>query len=308
MREVDAATLGAESRAEFASGAAGGARASGSTVHPGAALDEGHAGASAAAASADSGKPADKKAKPPSKVALTSFVVYKVHGKAGDPSAKVEVLAGGSGDARFLEDGKLQLLAGSAPFHSRKLAARIPKPGHGLLALYGHRDALEEVQFWRNQARELKAEFAYVNYDVQVDRIHDGLVDRTRLLEGRDARFLNMRRTMNGLQTDILERFQGYVAEERGPKNSMTAVSHIALRPDLFDRLFEDDKDFQHLSVFVIPVADDPETPGRMRQLAYVRPGATVLNEVQGASHVDVLLPRWVTDANFAKKVRKGEA
>lgn len=245
----------------------------------------------------------DAKAKPSAKVALTSFVVYRVNGRAGDPAATVDVLAGGDA-ARFTPEGKLQLLATSAPFHSDAFKERAPKPGHGLLALYGHRDALEELQYWRARAREMKAEFAYCNYDVQVDRITELLVDRKRLLENHDAKFLNLRRTMSSLQTEIFERFAGYVASEGRTNMSMTAVSHIATRPDLFDRLFEDDKDFKHLSVFVIPVADDVETPGKMRQMAYVRPGSKVLNVVQGSDQVDVLLPAWLTDEKAAKKVR----
>lgn len=246
---------------------------------------------------------ADKKAKPLAKVALTTFVVYRVHGRAGDPGATVEVLAGGEA-ARFTPEGKLQLLAASAPFHEGALAHRTPKPGHGLLALYGHRDALEELQYWRARAREMKAEFAYANFDVEVDRITETLVDRARLRDARDARFLNMRRTMADLQTEILERFAGYVSEEPGRSAEMTKVVHIATRPDLFDRMFMDDKDFAHLSVFVIPVADDNEAPGKMRQVAYVRPGAKVLNIVQGSDQVDVLLPAWVTDEKLAKKMR----
>lgn len=245
----------------------------------------------------------DAKAKPPAKVALTSFVVYRVHGRAGDPEATVEVLAGGEA-ARFTPEGKLQLLAASAPFHSDAFKARAPKPGHGLLALYGHRDALDELQYWRARAREMKAEFAYCNFDVQVDRISDALLDRKRLRESHDSKFLNLRRTMTGLQTEIFERFAGYVAAEGGTNTTMTAVSHIATRPDLFDRLFDDDKDFKHLSVFVIPVADDLEVPGKMRQMAYLRPGSKVLNVVQGNDQVDVLLPAWLTDEKAAKKVR----
>ena len=244
----------------------------------------------------------DAKAKPPAKVALTSFVVYRVNGRAGDPEATVDVLAGGEA-ARFTPEGKLQLLAASAPFHSDAFKARTPKPGCGLLALYGNRDALEELQYWRARARELKAEFAYCNYDVQVDRISELLVDRKRMREGHDSKFLNLRRTMASLQTEIFERFAGYVAAE-GTNTTMTAVSHIATRPDLFDRLFDEDKDFKHLSVFVIPVADDDETPGKMRQMAYLRPGSKVLNLVQGSDQVDVLLPAWLTDEKVAKKIR----
>jgi hypothetical protein len=247
------------------------------------------------------------KAKKIAEVTLTSFVVYRQHGRAGEPGSSIEVLAGAS-DARFDDKGRIQLLASSVPFRSEAFASRMPHVGAGLLALYGHRDALEELQFWRNFARSQKAEFAYVNYNVVVDNILPMLVDRDRLRASTDVRFLNVRRMMTSLQDSIFKRFQGYVASEGGAKATMTVVAEMANRPDLWDRLFDDDKDFKHLQVLVIPVADDPEVVGKMRQVAYVRPGATVTSVVQGNEQVDVLLPAWLTDEKVAKKLRKQSA
>lgn len=264
------------------------------------------AGAAEPSAGGDASAGDNKGKKAAADVGLTSFAVYRVHGKAGDPGMKVEVLAGAT-DSRIDEKGRVQLLAGNVPFHSDAFKKRSPAAGSGLLALYGHRDALEELAFWRAYAREQKAEFAYVTYNVVVGTINPQLVDRERLRSDPSMGFMSMRRTMSSLQTEIHERFYGYVKAERGNADvNMATVSQIATRPDLFDRLFEDDRDLRQLSVFVIPVADDPAVPGKMRQLAYLRPGSTVINVRQGVETVDLLLPSWVTDEKVAKKLRKG--
>lgn len=258
--------------------------------------------AAGANAAADNSVSDEVKTKAPAKVSVTSFVLYRVTGPSTDPEPAVTVLHGGVA-ARYTPEGKLQLLAGSVPFHSEAFNRFAPKPGHAMLALYGHRDGLEELQFWRAKARQLGCDFAYVNYDVEVGKILSGLVDRAMMRENQDVRFLNLRRAKSTLQQQILERFAAYVSEE-GPNTTMTSVSHIASRPDLYDRLFQDDKDFRHLSVFVTPVADDLDAPGKMRQVAYIRSNATVLNMDQGDDQIDVLLPSWLTDEKAAKKVR----
>lgn len=268
--------------------------------------EQASASTGAAAASADGSAAGDKQKKVVSDIALTSFAVYRVRGKKED--AKVEVLAGAS-DARIDENGRVQLLASSVPFHAKSFAKRYPADGAGILALYGHRDAMEELAYWRAYAREQNAQFAYVTYNVAVGFINPLLVDRQRLKENPNTGFLNMRRTMSSLQDEIHEKFYQYVKEERGNADvNMARVSQIATRPDLFDRLLEEDKDLKQLAVVVIPVADDPETPGKIRQLAYIRPGATVLDVRQGVETVDLLLPNWVTDEKVAKKFRKASA
>jgi hypothetical protein len=41
-------------------------------------------------------------------------------------------------------------------------------------------------------------------------------------------------------------------------------------------------------------VADDPALPGKLRQLAYVKPGATLVSELQSSSDARILLPAWM--------------
>lgn len=238
-------------------------------------------------------------AKPPQSatVKLTSFCLYRVNGKPGAPNveANIEVIAGAS-SARYGDNGKIQLLATSVPFHSESFNSRAPKRGDGILALYGHRDALEELHYWRERARSLKAEFAYVDFEVWVSEISPQLVTRSLLKEsGELYRFLNIRRTQAGLQSEILENFQNYIQDEGGrPSSDMARVSQIALRPDLFGRLLSEDDEMKHVTVFVTPIADDDTANGKMRQVAYVRPNVTILNAVQGADNYEILMPSWM--------------
>jgi len=240
-------------------------------------------------------------AKPPrsATVKLTSFCLYRLHGKIGSSASKVEVVAGAA-DARISDDGKVQLLLASSPFHSESFSARTPQNGDGLLALYGHRDALEELQYWREQARILKAEFAYMDYEVWVSEISAQLVSRETLKATGDLyRFLNLRRMQSDFQKEVLAKFQGYVKKEGGDvEKEMGRVSQIALRPDLFGKLLSDDEDFQHIRVMVAPIADDPDIPGRMRQVAYVRPEVAILNTVQGGSSYEIVFPSWMNVRN----------
>lgn len=85
----------------------------------------------------------------------------------------------------------------------------------------------------------------------------------------------------------------------------MSRIRQIAERPDLFDRFLAEDKDFKHIFVIVIPVADDPNDPTKIRQYAYVRPQARVVGVRQGTLEASLVLPAWMTDESAARKARK---
>ncbi|MFK4705878.1 hypothetical protein ABIC83_002717 [Roseateles asaccharophilus] len=247
-------------------------------------------------------------AKPPrsATVKLTSFCLYRVHGKPGSEQT-IEVVAGAA-DARFGSDGKIQLLLASSPFHSPAFDGRAPKDGTGLLALYGHRDALEELQYWRERARAEKAEFAYVDYEVWVSEISPQLVSRNLLQEpdGDKYGFLNIKRMQSGLQQEILNKFRIYVEKEGGSVDEdMSRVVQMAMRPDLFSRWLDEDKDVKDVQVMVIPVADDPEVPGKIRQVALVRPGIAILSQEQGDGRYEIVFPSWM---NVHKTVEEAQA
>ena len=108
---------------------------------------------------------------------------------------------------------------------------------------------------------------------------------------------MNLKRMSAALQHEVLKAFQQYITAEGGnPGAVMAKVADIALRPDLFSRLLADDLDFRGLSVIVIPIADDPHSPKRTRQIAFVRPGARILSVEQGSSEATFYMPAWLTD------------
>ena len=239
-----------------------------------------------------------------STVKLTTFSIYKVN--TGPAGASIQTLAG-SVAVRFGASGQVELLADSVPFHADSFRDRAPKPGFGLLMLYGIRDTLEEMHFWRTKAREMGAEFTSAEIEFAVGDIEVGLTDRAKLKAAAGkGTFLNLRRMTSSLQSQVLHQFSEYAASEGANINEeMSRVSQIATRPDLFDKLLVDDSDLSKLDILVVPVADDPAAPGRMRQVAYVKPGAKVLSVVQGTDQATVLLPLWMTDVAAAKKMRK---
>ncbi|MEJ6002603.1 hypothetical protein [Paucibacter soli] len=245
-------------------------------------------------------------AKPPNSasVKLTSFCLYRVHGTPGTPDAQIEVVAGAEA-GRFTEDGKIQLLLKSAPFHSDAFGERAPKDGEGVLALYGHRDALQELQFWRERARHLHAQFAYIDYEVKVGEISQQLVNRAMLKDTGDAYgFLNIRRMQADFQKEVLHRFQVFIKKEGGDfSKEMDRVSQIALRPDLFAKWLAADADVRHVKVMVLPVADDIDAPGRIRQVALIRPDVCIFNTTQGDERCEILFPSWMKVHGLADAV-----
>jgi hypothetical protein len=132
------------------------------------------------------------------------------------------------------------------------------------------------------------------------------LTDRELLskTDGRN-RFLNLRRMRAPLQLDVLKAFQKYVDDERpgASEKEMARVAQISTRPDLFDKLLQDDIELSRLDVLVIPIADNTKFPGKMRQVAYVKPGATVVSVIQGNSNAKISLPKWMT-SDDAKTMR----
>jgi hypothetical protein len=243
-----------------------------------------------------------QKAEQTSTVRLTTFAIFR-EPKASDKNSEIEVLYGASA-ARRSKDGKIELLSSGIPFHSQAFANKAPKAGFGTLMLYGIRDSLEALHFWRAKARELGASFSSVQIEFSIGNLEVGLTDRALLKKSHGAnRFLNFRRMKASLQSEILHKFTEYAKEEGvNIDEEMSRTAQIATRPDLFDRLLYEDKELKKLSILVIPVADDPEVPSRLRQVAYVKPGAPVVSMVQSNDDAKIVLPIWMTDTKAAKK------
>lgn len=250
--------------------------------------------------------------KVPSKVDVTTFALFKVRNRFKS-DAKIEILAGAS-HGRFAADGSVELLADSVPFHSSAMLRFAPKAGYGMLMLYGIRDAIEELHYWRNKAREIEAEFAVATVQIEVGHIDPGMVGHEKLAQFATlndqrrfpGRFLNVRRMTKDLQEHILKTFKRYAKRDGLGEDAMSRVSQIATRPDYFGEILHDDPELsRHLDLLVIPIADDASGRGAIRQLGFVRPGAKVLSVTQGTDGVSILLPTWLTDAKQAKDWRE---
>lgn len=226
-----------------------------------------------------------------SKVQLTFMGLF--HAKSVLNSVQLSSLEGCQ--AVWHEAGMVHITADSVPFHQRCMDGRAPQPGRGLLALFGIRDALDELQYWRTVARNSQAQFAYIQLQVDVGSSSSGVLKRSELrAQGSSLRFLNVRRCAADMQKQWLSQFAQWVQAEGGDaQRDMQHVRHMAHRPDLFERLLHEDPDLQHIDVMVLPLADRAE-PARTRQVAYLRAGAKVVSAAQGSDQIRMHLPEWM--------------
>lgn len=228
----------------------------------------------------------------PSTIKLKTVALY--HKSGVGAKAKVKHHAGAV-NARMGEDGVVELLAGNVPFIAETFKGKAPKAGSGLLMLYGIRDTLDETSRLRALARSSGLHFADAEIEVEIGYMEPKLVNREMLKAyGTNMQFANVRRMMVDLQMDIAQAFSSYADIDDAERP--TRVSEIARFPHFFDRLFEEDRDMQNLSVLGIPLLDDPRFSEKMRQVAYVRPNAKVVAIRQGATDARILLPSWMTN------------
>lgn len=226
-----------------------------------------------------------------SKVQLTFLGLFRSHAAAGalqlSPLVGVQRL--------HVEDGVPQVTLGSVPFHNRAMDGRAPAQQRGLLALFGIRDALEELQHWRAVSRSSMAQFAYLQVQVEVGLPSSGVLTRQQLkAQGASLRFLNVKRCAAELQKEWLQRFAQWVQEEGGDAaRDMAQVRQMAARPDLFERLLYTDPDLLHIDVMVLPLADRNDVT-RVRQVAYLRAGTPLFAVAQGSDQMHAQLPDWM--------------
>lgn len=225
------------------------------------------------------------------KVQLTLLGLFRTHGvaEAGQLAPLVGVQELG------WAHGAPQVTLGSVPFHNRAMDRLAPAQGRGMLALFGIRDALEELQHWRTVARNSQAQFAYMQLQVEVGASSSGVLTRQQLrAQGAALRFLHVKRCAAEMQKEWLLRFAQWVQEEGGDASrDMSQVRHMALRPDLFERLLYTDPDLRHIDVMVMPLADRNDV-SRSRQVAYLRAGTPLASVTQGSDQMQVQLPAWM--------------
>ena len=226
-----------------------------------------------------------------SKVQLTLAGLFRSHG-VGD-AVQLSPLVGIK--ALGMKAGQPHVTLGSVPFHDRSMDSKAPSQQYGLLALFGIRDALDELQHWRTVARNSQAQFASLQVQVDVGVPTAGVLTRQHLQDqGANLRFLNVKRCAAELQKAWLQQFAQWVAAEGGDvARSMAHVRQMAQRPDLFERLLYTDPDLQHIDVMVLPLADRNEVD-RVRQVAYLRAGTPLMAVTQGSDQMHVSLPQWM--------------
>jgi hypothetical protein len=226
-----------------------------------------------------------------SKVQLTLMGLYRMH--AGAPVPQMSPLVG----VKHLDwvDGMPHVTLGSVPFHDRAMDLRAPAQQRGLLALFGIRDALEQLQHWRAVARSSQAQFASLQVQVDVGVPSAGVLTRQQLQsQGPALRFLNVKRCAAEMQKEWLQVFAQWVQQEGGDAaREMAHVRQMALRPDLFERLLYTDPDLQHIDVMVLPLADRNDV-ARVRQVAYLRAGTPLFGVAQGSDQMHAQLPDWM--------------
>lgn len=226
-----------------------------------------------------------------SKVQLTLMSLFRTRDDGSSTSVSPFVGA----KSAWLEDGVVHLMANSVPFHNRAMDSLAPASGHGLLALFGIRDALQELQHWRTVARNAQAQFAYLQLQVDAGIPMSGVLTRQELrAQQGHVRFVNVRRCAADMQKEWLAQFAHWVNEEGGDAlRDMQHIRQMARRPDLFERLLSTDADLAEVDVLVFPLADRLDAAAS-RQVAYLRAGARIVSTTQGGDQVQVHVPDWM--------------
>lgn len=138
-------------------------------------------------------------------------------------------------------------------------------PAGGYAALYGFRDALDEISKQRRQADTTGESILSIEISVDVGEIIVGVMHPEQLPT---TKFLNMRRMSKELSNTVIRYWEEYlreegVSEEALANKSFWQLEHVAERPDLIERLWHE-KEFNHLAVIAYPVNDG----GEARQVA----------------------------------------
>lgn len=164
-------------------------------------------------------------------------------------------------------------------------------PQDGLLLLYG-RDAIPATSSAFKLALEQNAKLQTAILRIEIGEITVGNVTPDELRKG-DVKFLSWTRLSVELQNDIYAYFS---RKMNITDDNQITLELISSRPDLFEKLLEEDRDFQNIRLFVIPVKDAK----KIRYLAYVprRAAGYLLSVAQGTDSALLLPPIWLERAN----------
>lgn len=162
-------------------------------------------------------------------------------------------------------DGRTTLVLDDIPFPEG-----IPHPKNALTALYGFRDALEELQRQLRFARENQMDSIKVTFKVPVRTIVMGTTDAKKLPE---TDFLNLRRLQSSLADIIIDgvnNLLGKESQETGlPCVSYSKITEACRRPDLVCDVIRSEKIFSHIKAVAYMIPDETNA-SRGRQVATV--------------------------------------
>jgi hypothetical protein len=183
--------------------------------------------------------------------------------------------------------GRTIVTVGNIPF-----PAGVPHPANAITALYGFRDALEEIQRQLKFARESNMRNIKVTFKLQVRDIVMGTTDLEKL---GSTDFLNLRRLQSDLANIIVDGVNERLAQEApaGVRietyNRITDACH---RPDLLCDVIRSEKIFSHIKAvaYMIP---DSEGSKRGRQVCTVFTDAFEDVGYRGDMPFDIELPRF---------------
>jgi hypothetical protein len=168
------------------------------------------------------------------------------------------------------------------------LPPRSLPPGGSLTALYGFRDALEELSRLRKRWESETVGFATVTLQVEIGKMPYGRVSPEKL---GDFKFLYLDRITRPLEDVCRQKFDAY-AGEMGIElaDPFRHAGFVCERPDFIGRLHQE-PEFNHLDVIVYRI-DDPVT-GPRQIASLFNQDAVVSIEARGVD-TRILLPQSV--------------
>ena len=231
--------------------------------------------------SAGSQKKTKKEAKQEAKLTLESFILYK-----WVPAKQNYEFFPTPRQAHKTEE-RMVVSIGDVPF-----PVNVPHPKNALTALYGFRDALEELQRHLKVARERDMGNIKVSFKVMVRAINMGTTDLSNL---QDTDFLNLRRLQKSLADIIIDGVNDLMAKESNKTGRVaeraTTILEACRRPDLVCDVIRSEKIFSHIKVVAYMIPDENNS-NRGRQVATVFTDRTEELSFRGDMPFDIELPR----------------
>jgi hypothetical protein len=145
----------------------------------------------------------------------------------------------------------------------------VPHPENAITALYGFRDALEEIQRQLKFAREKNMRNIKVTFKVQVREIVMGTTDLQKIAS---TDFLNLRRLQSDLANIIVDGINERMAQEAPAGQSIEPyhkITDACPRPDLLCDVIRSEKIFSHIKAVAYMIPDE-EGSKRGRQVCTV--------------------------------------